>query len=128
MRRRVERQIGARQVKEFSIRSMSSSAPVKHLSGGNQQKVLLARVLEKKPRILVLNEPTCGIDVGAKEEIHKLIIRLACEGMSILMISSELPELLALSNRILVINNKRPARIISSELATAEAIIEAAVT
>ena len=125
---RLERQLGDKQIKEFSIRTKSSSIPVKHFSGGNQQKVLLARVLEQKPRILMLNEPTCGIDLGAKEEIYRLIGRLASGGMSILMISSELGELLALADRILVLNNKRPSTIIPSELATDAAVMEAAVT
>ena len=128
LRPRLERQLGDKQIKEFSIRTTSSSAPVKHFSGGNQQKVLLARALEQKPRILILNEPTCGIDISAKEEIYQLIARFAADGASILLISSELAELLALADRILVINGKRPGTIIPSELATHAAIMEAAVT
>jgi len=66
--------------------------PVKHLSGGNQQKVVLARTLEKKPRILILNEPTCGIDIGAKDEIYRLIASLSATGVAVLLISANSPS------------------------------------
>ncbi|HUR59235.1 MAG TPA: ATP-binding cassette domain-containing protein, partial [Opitutaceae bacterium] len=72
------------------------------LSGGNQQKISLARWLATKPRLLILDEPTQGVDVGAKSEIHKLIRRLAKEGLAVLMISSDLPEILGMSDRIAV--------------------------
>ena len=77
---------------------------IENLSGGNQQKVLLARWLMTKPRILILDEPTRGIDVGAKSEIHRLISRLAKEGVAVVMISSELPEVLGMSDRIMVMH------------------------
>jgi ABC-type sugar transport system ATPase subunit len=125
---RLERQAGDRQARELAIRAKSPLTPVKHFSGGNQQKVMLARALEQTPRVLILNEPTCGIDVGAKEEIYRLILQFAAGGMSILLISSDLAELMALSDRILVINRKRPGQMIPAELATDAAVIEAAVT
>jgi ribose transport system ATP-binding protein/inositol transport system ATP-binding protein len=78
--------------------------PVLNLSGGNQQKVLIARWLLTKPRILILDEPTRGIDVGAKAEIHRLISKLAGEGVAVIMISSEMPEILGMSDRIMVIH------------------------
>ena len=75
-----------------------------NLSGGNQQKVLVGRWLLTKPKILILDEPTRGIDVGAKAEIHRLISRLAGEGVAVIMISSELPEVLGMSDRIMVMH------------------------
>jgi len=77
------------------------------LSGGNQQKVVIAKWLATKPRVLILDEPTRGIDIGAKAEVHRLISQLASEGMAIIMISSELPEVLAMSDRILVMHEGR---------------------
>ena len=75
------------------------------MSGGNQQKVSLARWLATKPRLLILDEPTQGVDVGAKSEIHKIIRRLAKEGLAVLMISSDLPEILGMSDRIAVMRD-----------------------
>ncbi len=80
---------------------------VGQLSGGNQQKVVLGKWLETEPRILIMDEPTRGIDVGAKAEIHALMGRLAQQGMAILMISSELPEVLGMSDRVLVMHGGR---------------------
>jgi ABC-type sugar transport system ATPase subunit len=77
------------------------------LSGGNQQKVVLAKWLATKPRILILDEPTRGIDVGAKAEIHRIMSELAAQGMAVLMISSELPEVLGMSDRVLVMREGR---------------------
>ncbi|MBT7087697.1 sugar ABC transporter ATP-binding protein [bacterium] len=76
--------------------------PIKELSGGNQQKVVLSKWLLTEPQILILDEPTRGIDVGAKEEVYKIINQLAKEGKAILMISSELPEIISLSDRVIV--------------------------
>src|SRR5262249_9124778 len=80
---------------------------IQNLSGGNQQKVLVGRWLLTRPKILILDEPTRGIDVGAKAEIHKLISRLAGEGVAVMMISSELPEVLGMSDRIMVMHQGR---------------------
>jgi ABC-type sugar transport system ATPase subunit len=82
------------------------------LSGGNQQKVLLARWLEVGPRVLILDEPTRGVDVGAKAEIYRIVAGLAARGLAIVLISSELPELLGLSHRILVMRGGRQAGIV----------------
>jgi ribose transport system ATP-binding protein len=78
------------------------TTPVRTLSGGNQQKVVLGRWLLRKPRVFILDEPTRGVDVGAKEEIYRLLAQMAAEGMAILVISSELEELTGLCHRILV--------------------------
>jgi len=87
---------------ELSIRTPGLDTPVANLSGGNQQKVMLAKWLNTGPRILVLDEPTRGIDVGAKAEVHRIVDELARSGMAVILISSDLPEVLAMSDRILV--------------------------
>jgi inositol transport system ATP-binding protein len=96
-RRACERVVSALRVKTPGL-----GERIENLSGGNQQKVLLGRWLLTHPRILLLDEPTRGVDVAAKAEIHQLIARLAFEGTAVLLISSELPEILALSHRIMV--------------------------
>ena len=90
--------------KEFGIRVASVAQPVDTLSGGNQQKVALAKCLEVRPRVLLLNEPTRGVDVGAKHEIYELMNAWTASGIAILLITSEMPELLALSDRIVVLH------------------------
>ena len=94
-------------IERFGIRARGPEQIVRQLSGGNQQKVVLGKWLATKPRILIMDEPTRGIDVGAKAEIHLLMRKLAGEGMAILMISSELPEVLGMSDRVLVMNGGR---------------------
>jgi rhamnose transport system ATP-binding protein len=89
-------------IRDLAIKASGPDAPGGSLSGGNQQKVSLARWLATKPKLLILDEPTQGVDVGAKSEIHKIIRRLAKEGLAVLMISSDLPEILGMSNRIAV--------------------------
>ena len=86
--------------------------PVQHLSGGNQQKVLVGRWLLTAPRILILDEPTRGVDVGAKAEIHRLIATLAADGAAVIMISSEMPEILGMSDRVMVMRQGRVAGIV----------------
>ena len=97
-----EREIAGTFVERFAIKAPSLETPVAHLSGGNQQKVALARWLATRPSVLILDEPTQGVDVGAKAEIHRLMVDLAAEGLAILMISSEMPEILGMSDRIAV--------------------------
>jgi rhamnose transport system ATP-binding protein len=94
-------------IQRFGIRARGPEQLVKQLSGGNQQKVVLAKWVATEPRVLIMDEPTRGIDVGAKAEIHALMSRLAGQGMAVLMISSELPEVLGMSDRVLVMNNGR---------------------
>jgi rhamnose transport system ATP-binding protein len=95
--------------RQLDVRAKSVTQPVSELSGGNQQKVVLAKWLATEPKVLILDEPTRGVDVGAKGEIHKLIDDLAQQGLGLLVISSDLPEILALSDRILVIREGRLA-------------------
>jgi inositol transport system ATP-binding protein len=89
--------------KDFAIKARSPQQAIRELSGGNQQKVLLARALLNRPTILILDEPTRGIDIGAKAEIYALIGRLSAQGTAVLLVSSELPEILSLTHRILVL-------------------------
>ncbi len=112
--------------KQLSIRTPSVRLPANKLSGGNQQKVVLSKWLNTNPRLLILDEPTRGIDVGAKAEIHSIINRLASQGMAILLISSDLPEVLAMSDRILVMREGRQMGIFSREEANQETIMTAA--
>jgi rhamnose transport system ATP-binding protein len=112
-----ERAIAERWIDELAIRTPSAEQPVRALSGGNQQKVVLGKWLETRPRVLLLDEPTRGIDVGGKSELHQLIRELAGDGMALVVVSSELPELLALSDRIAVLHEGR----LTGVLARAEA-------
>lgn len=97
-----------------------------NLSGGNQQKVLIARWLLTKPRILILDEPTRGIDVGAKAEIHRMISNLAGEGLAVIMISSEMPEILGMSDRVMTIRQGRLSGILDRAEADQVKIMELA--
>ena len=109
-------------ITRFGIRARGPEQLVRQLSGGNQQKVVLGKWLATNPRILIMDEPTRGIDVGAKAEIHLLMRKLAGEGMAILMISSELPEVLGMSDRVLVMNGGRIVGEFDKAHATAEAV------
>ena len=100
---------------------------VNTLSGGNQQKIALAKWLATAPKLLILDEPTRGIDVGAKAEIHALIAKLAASGVSIVLISSELPEILALSTRILAFSGGQIVGHVDAAEATEEALLSAVV-
>ena len=97
-----ERNLAQEFIRDLDVRTSGPEAPGGSLSGGNQQKVSLARWLAAKPKLLILDEPTQGVDVGAKSEIHKIIRRLAKDGLAVLMISSDLPEVLGMSDRIAV--------------------------
>ena len=110
----------------LAIRTPSVHLEVAKLSGGNQQKVMLSKWLNVQPKLLILDEPTRGIDVGAKEEVHHMINDLAAAGLGIILISSDLPEVLAMSDRILVMREGRQMGIFSREEATQERILTAA--
>lgn len=103
------RRRAAKAISDLGIRTKSASINVGALSGGNQQKALLARLLETKPRVIILDEPTRGVDVGAKSEIYKLIDQLAQSGIAILVISSDLPEVIGIADRVLVMREGRIA-------------------
>lgn len=107
----------AKLMRELSVKAAGANAPANTLSGGNQQKLALGKWLAVNPKVLILDEPTRGVDVGAKAEVYRIIRRLASEGMATLLISSDLPEILALSDRILVMREGR----IAGELPHAEA-------
>lgn len=119
-------EIAARGVKELNVKTPSVRTPVGSLSGGNQQKTLLARWLLTEPEILILDEPTRGIDVGAKYEIYTIISKLASEGKSIIMISSEMNELLGLADRIMVMCEGRKTGELNRQDFSEEAIMQLA--
>jgi D-xylose transport system ATP-binding protein len=110
----------------LQIRSPGLAAPVRQLSGGNQQKVVLGKWLLTKPRVLFLDEPTRGVDVGAKAEIHRLIAELAEAGLGVVLVSSDLPELLGMSHRVLVLSLGAATAELSASEATPEAVMTAA--
>ncbi len=97
---------------QLGVKAAGIDFPVGSLSGGNQQKVALARWLATRPRILILDEPTQGVDVGAKSEIHALIRQFTAQGMAVLLISSDLPEILGMSDRIAVMREGRLVEIL----------------
>ena len=120
---RRERRLANRFAQQLAIKTPSIDVPVGNLSGGNQQKVALARWLAAEPTVLILDEPTQGIDVGAKAEIHRLMGTLAEQGLAILMISSELPEILGMSDRIAVMHTGTLAGTLDRGEATQEKIM-----
>jgi rhamnose transport system ATP-binding protein len=124
--RRRERVIATDYFQRLQIHATGISQLAQSLSGGNQQKVVIAKWLATRPRILILDEPTRGIDIGAKIEVHRLISQLATEGMAIIMISSELPEVLAMSDRILVMHEGRISGQFTRDDATQERLLAAA--
>ena len=127
IRRGMEKAMAAKSIADLSIRLASARQPIGELSGGNQQKTILARWLLTDPRILILDEPTRGIDIGVKAEFYDMIGALAVQGCAILLISSELPELLALCDRVLVMSEGRLTANLARGEATQEAIMQAAV-
>ena len=118
--------VAGEQVERMRVKTSSLDELVSNLSGGNQQKVVLARWLARAPRVLILDEPTRGIDVGAKAEIYRLIAQLAASGIAILVISSELPELIGLSDRILVMAAGRVVGEVSRAEATEQRVLNLA--
>jgi len=123
---KVEREAAFQAAQQMEVRANSIWQLARTLSGGNQQKVVLAKWLSTKPRILILDEPTRGIDVGTKAAVHALMSKLAAEGLAILMISSELPEVLGMSDRILVMHEGHMTALFNRADATQEKIINAA--
>lgn len=126
LRQKSEKEIAQEYVEKLRIVLRRLDQPVRELSGGNQQKVVISKWLLTQPKVMILDEPTRGIDIGAKAEVHRLMGDLAAQGMAILMISSELPEILAMSDRILVMREGRITGEFSKSEATAERIMAAA--
>ena len=121
------RNLAALWSKKLNVKTRNGDAHVIELSGGNQQKVVIAKSLVQKPRLVIFDEPTRGVDVGAIAEIHNLIATLASEGLGVVVISSYLPEILSLSERILVARQGRIVEELSPGEATSEAVMFAAV-
>jgi rhamnose transport system ATP-binding protein len=126
IRRREETATAAKFRDRLSIRTPSLNADVARLSGGNQQKVMLSKWLNADPKLLILDEPTRGIDVGAKAEVHHMISELAAQGIAIVMISSDLPEVLGMSDRVLVMREGRQMALLDRSEADEEAVMAAA--
>lgn len=122
-----ENKVADQIINDLKIKSSGIDQKVIHLSGGNQQKVVIAKVLLSSPKVIILDEPTRGVDVGAKFEIYKLIQNLAMTGIAVIMISSELPEILGMSDRILVLSKGKQTAILNREEATQELIMKHAV-
>ncbi|HLL95494.1 MAG TPA: sugar ABC transporter ATP-binding protein [Spirosoma sp.] len=120
---RSESEAAATMMADLRIKATGPGQKVIYLSGGNQQKVVIGKVLLASPSLIILDEPTRGIDVGAKAEIYKLITRLKAAGIAIILISSELPELLGLSDRVLVLAKGKQTALLSKEEATQETIM-----
>ncbi|PKM51983.1 MAG: D-xylose ABC transporter ATP-binding protein [Firmicutes bacterium HGW-Firmicutes-7] len=112
---------------KLNVKTPSMEQLIKNLSGGNQQKVLVARWLQTDPEILIVDEPTRGIDVGAKAEIHRLLCQLAKAGKAVIMISSELPEVLGMSDRVVVMHNGKITGEVKRDEATQERVMELAI-
>ena len=120
--RAAERRLAEEAVQRFSVKTSSVEEIAGRLSGGNQQKIVLGKWLANNPKLLILDEPTRGIDVGAKAEIHRLMSELAGTGVAILMISSELPEVLGMSDRVLVMREGRLVAEFDRARATSETV------
>ncbi|AQZ53703.1 sugar ABC transporter ATP-binding protein [Martelella mediterranea] len=123
MKQRAEDEAALEEIDRLSIKTASLDTPAGSLSGGNQQKIVLAKWLLTQPRVLILDEPTRGVDVGAKYEIYKIIRQLAAEGAAILLISSELPEVLGMSDRVVVMSEGRISATASGDQLTPETIM-----
>jgi ABC-type sugar transport system ATPase subunit len=121
-----EWQLAAETSQKLAVKSAGLSSPITSLSGGNQQKCIIGRWLQTEPRVLLLDDPTRGVDVGAKAELYRLIDGLVREGIGVIMTSSELPELLTVCDRILVLSEGRLTASFSQAEATQQKIMEAA--
>ncbi|MBE7212407.1 MAG: ATP-binding cassette domain-containing protein, partial [Gluconacetobacter diazotrophicus] len=116
-------------IDRLRIKTASPLLAISNLSGGNQQKAVISKMLAPKPRVLILDEPTRGVDVGAKYEIYRLMFALVKAGMSIIMVSSEMPEVLGISDRVLVIGEgELRGDFINDETLTQERVLAAAIT
>ena len=112
-----------REIAQMKTKCVSADEIITSLSGGNQQKVIIGKWIERSPEVFLMDEPTRGIDVGAKYEIYQLIIRMAKEGKTIIVVSSEMPEILGITNRIAVMSNRRLAGIVDTNDTDQEALL-----
>jgi rhamnose transport system ATP-binding protein len=126
VRSAAERALAADWATRLQLKYHRLSDPVGFLSGGNQQKVVLAKWLATDPKLLIVDEPTRGIDVGTKSEVHRLLSELAGQGLAVLMISSELPEVLGMADRVLVMHEGRLTGTFTREEADEERVMRAA--
>jgi ribose transport system ATP-binding protein len=124
---KAELELAHKYIKALKIKTPSEKQMVKNLSGGNQQKIVIAKCLATRPKVLMLDEPTRGIDINAKNEIYKLIAELAASGLGIIMVSSELPEIMAVADRILVMADGTITAAFNAGDATEESILKAAI-
>jgi ribose transport system ATP-binding protein len=122
-----EKDLAREYVRRLGIKTTSLNQFVENLSGGNQQKVVLAKWLALRPKVLLLDEPTRGIDVNAKSELYSLISELARAGLGIVLVSSELPEVLAMSDRIMVMSEGKKTAEFTREEASEEKLLKAAI-
>ena len=123
LQRKTEREVAAEQVQRLGIKTPSLEQRVVNLSGGNQQKVVLGKWLPMRPKVLILDEPTRGIDVAAKAEIYRHMAQLADSGITILMVSSEMEEILGMSDRVIVLHERRIAGVLSREQLSEESLM-----
>jgi ribose transport system ATP-binding protein len=121
-----ERRLVTKYVERMAVKTPSLAAPIRNLSGGNQQKVVLSKWLATEPRVLLLDEPTRGIDINAKREIYEIIAELAQSGLGVVFVSSELPEILSVADRILVLCEGRLTAEFARDEATEENVLTAA--
>ncbi len=126
LRKRQEGELVTRVMKQMAVKSDGSGAPISSLSGGNQQKVLLGRWLSARPQVLIMDEPTRGVDVGTKTEIHRLVMELAQQGVAIILISSDLPEVLALADKMMVMHEGAVSGVMDRTEATEAKVLRCA--
>jgi ribose transport system ATP-binding protein len=127
VRRRAEARAADDVARLLTVKASSNEAAVATLSGGNQQKVVVGKWVARRPRVIVFDEPTQGVDVGAKAEIHRLVRRLADEGAAVIMISSDMEEIVAESDRVAVMHEGRVTGILDRAACTPESIMQLAV-
>ncbi len=121
---RAEQEVADKSIKDFNIRTPSSEKRIVELSGGNQQKCIVARWMCTQPKVLILDEPTKGIDVGAKSEFYRMICEFAKQGLGVILISSELPEVIGLSDRVMVMRARKVAGEVPRQEATEDRLLE----
>ena len=124
--RGAERGAAREWTRRLQVKAARLSDPVSTLSGGNQQKVVLARWLAHRPRALIVDEPTRGIDIGTKAEVHRLLSELAADGVAVVLVSSELPEVLGMADRVLVMREGRLVARLDRAEASEESVMRAA--